>query len=38
MPAEKANRLADEKSPYLLEHADNPVNWWPWGKEAFARA
>ena len=32
------NRLADEKSPYLLQHADNPVNWYPWGEEAFARA
>ena len=27
-----------EKSPYLLEHATNPVDWWPWGKEAFAKA
>ncbi len=32
------NRLADESSPYLLQHADNPVNWQPWGDEAFARA
>lgn len=32
------NRLADEKSPYLLQHAYNPVNWYPWGKEAFAKA
>ena len=29
------NRLADEKSPYLLQHAHNPVNWYPWGSEAF---
>ena len=29
------NRLSKEKSPYLLQHADNPVNWYPWGKEAF---
>jgi len=34
----KQNRLANEKSPYLLEHATNPVDWWPWGKEAFAKA
>jgi uncharacterized protein len=32
------NRLAEEKSPYLLQHADNPVHWLPWGEEAFARA
>ena len=32
------NRLAQEKSPYLLQHAHNPVNWYPWGEEAFARA
>jgi len=32
------NRLSKEKSPYLLEHATNPVDWWPWGKEAFAKA
>ncbi|MFB4194904.1 thioredoxin domain-containing protein [Streptomyces carpaticus] len=33
-----ANRLADETSPYLLQHADNPVEWWPWSPEAFAEA
>jgi uncharacterized protein YyaL (SSP411 family) len=33
-----ANRLAHEKSPYLLQHASNPVDWYPWGEEAFARA
>jgi uncharacterized protein YyaL (SSP411 family) len=33
-----ANRLADETSPYLRQHADNPVDWYPWGDEAFARA
>ena len=33
--ARKANRLIDEKSPYLLQHAYNPVNWYPWGNEAF---
>ncbi|HCQ16509.1 MAG TPA: thioredoxin domain-containing protein [Cryomorphaceae bacterium] len=32
------NALADETSPYLLQHAHNPVNWMPWGEEAFARA
>ncbi|MGP8244259.1 MAG: thioredoxin domain-containing protein [Bryobacteraceae bacterium] len=32
------NRLAGEKSPYLLQHAHNPVDWYPWGEEAFARA
>jgi uncharacterized protein YyaL (SSP411 family) len=32
------NRLAAERSPYLLQHADNPVDWYPWGEEAFARA
>ena len=32
------NRLAQEKSPYLLQHADNPVDWYPWGEEAFAKA
>ncbi len=32
------NRLADETSPYLLQHADNPVDWYPWGEEAFQRA
>jgi uncharacterized protein YyaL (SSP411 family) len=32
------NRLAREKSPYLLQHAANPVDWYPWGDEAFARA
>jgi uncharacterized protein YyaL (SSP411 family) len=33
-----SNRLAHEKSPYLLQHAHNPVDWFPWGEEAFARA
>ena len=32
------NRLANETSPYLLQHARNPVDWYPWGEEAFARA
>ena len=32
------NRLAEETSPYLLQHADNPVDWYPWGEEAFSRA
>lgn len=35
---EEFNRLVFEKSPYLLQHARNPVDWWPWGDEAFARA
>lgn len=34
----KPNRLANEKSPYLLQHAYNPVNWFPWSDEAFAKA
>ncbi|ERK69152.1 hypothetical protein N136_04533, partial [Leifsonia aquatica ATCC 14665] len=33
-----ANRLQDAISPYLRAHADNPVDWWPWGAEAFAEA
>ncbi len=32
------NRLADEQSPYLLQHANNPVDWYPWGEAAFAAA
>ncbi len=32
------NRLANENSPYLLQHADNPVDWYPWGDEAFEKA
>ncbi len=32
------NRLAHEKSPYLLQHANNPVDWYPWGEEAFEKA
>ena len=32
------NRLKDSTSPYLLQHADNPVDWWPWCDEAFAEA
>ena len=39
MPAaHPANRLAGETSPYLLQHAHNPVDWYPWGEEAFAAA
>jgi len=39
-PAAQAhtNRLAHEKSPYLLQHAHNPVDWYPWGEEAFEKA
>ncbi|WP_285732489.1 thioredoxin domain-containing protein [Nocardiopsis sp. ATB16-24] len=33
-----SNRLSDATSPYLLQHADNPVHWWPWGEEALAEA
>lgn len=32
------NRLINEKSPYLLQHAYNPVDWFPWCEEAFAKA
>ncbi|MGB6223516.1 thioredoxin domain-containing protein [Haloferula sp.] len=35
---EKLNRLAEESSPYLKQHATNPVDWYPWGEEAFAKA
>ncbi|HXX81830.1 MAG TPA: thioredoxin domain-containing protein, partial [Thermodesulfovibrionales bacterium] len=35
---DRPNRLINEKSPYLLQHAYNPVNWYPWGEEAFAIA
>ncbi|MEI4769547.1 thioredoxin domain-containing protein [Psychrobacillus sp. FJAT-51614] len=40
MPTNKSkpNRLIEEKSPYLLQHAYNPVNWYPWGKDAFEKA
>ncbi len=37
-PAAPLNRLAGEKSPYLLQHAHNPVDWYPWGPEAFEKA
>jgi uncharacterized protein len=36
--AEHTNRLAHERSPYLLQHAHNPVDWYPWGEEAFEKA
>ncbi len=36
--SKRSNRLIDESSPYLLQHAYNPVDWYPWGDEAFARA
>ncbi|MDP6167091.1 MAG: thioredoxin domain-containing protein, partial [Candidatus Marinimicrobia bacterium] len=35
---EHQNRLAQSQSPYLLQHASNPVDWYPWGKEAFLKA
>ncbi len=41
MPADKTkvpNRLIHETSPYLLQHAHNPVDWFPWGDEEFAKA
>ncbi|NXC45148.1 SPT20 protein, partial [Penelope pileata] len=37
-PPRHANRLIYEKSPYLLQHAHNPVDWYPWGQEAFDKA
>jgi uncharacterized protein YyaL (SSP411 family) len=37
-PSPAPNRLSKEKSPYLLQHARNPVDWYPWGEEAFAKA
>src|SRR5580698_7063290 len=37
-PTEHTNRLAGEKSPYLLQHQHNPVDWYPWGEEAFRKA
>ena len=33
-----SNNLINESSPYLLEHAENPVDWFPWGKAAFDKA
>ena len=38
MGAQKPNRLSGESSPYLLQHAYNPVEWYPWGEEAFQQA
>ena len=37
-PGKTGNRLVHEKSPYLIQHAQNPVDWYPWGEEAFSRA
>src|SRR6478735_4670124 len=37
-PSRPANRLARERSPYLQQHAHNPVDWYPWGDEAFEKA
>ena len=34
----RPNRLINEKSPYLLQHAYNPVQWFPWGEEAFEKS
>jgi uncharacterized protein len=36
--SQRANRLSHERSPYLLQHAHNPVDWYPWGEEAFEKA
>ncbi|NJJ37904.1 thioredoxin domain-containing protein [Paenibacillus apii] len=38
VPPKHTNRLINEKSPYLLQHAHNPVDWLPWGEEAFEKA
>ena len=38
MPEKFTNRLATETSPYLLQHAHNPVDWYPWGEDAFVKA
>ncbi|UCE90246.1 MAG: thioredoxin domain-containing protein [Pseudomonadota bacterium] len=38
LDSSRTNRLADETSPYLLQHAHNPVDWYPWGEEALQRA
>ncbi|HEV8590634.1 MAG TPA: DUF255 domain-containing protein, partial [Pyrinomonadaceae bacterium] len=37
-PKKFTNRLIDETSPYLLQHAHNPVDWYAWGDEAFKKA
>src|SRR3984957_20505342 len=37
-PAHQPNRLINEQSPYLRQHAHNPVDWYPWGDEALSRA
>ena len=36
-PSPRPNHLVDEKSPYLRQHAYNPVDWYPWGEKAFAK-
>src|SRR5215218_7361566 len=38
IPTEMPNRLANESSPYLRQHATNPVEWWPWSEAAFSEA
>src|ERR671914_140585 len=38
MASKHTNRLIHETSPYLLQHAHNPVDWYPWGEEAFQKA
>jgi hypothetical protein len=38
MELKYSNHLANETSPYLLQHASNPVDWYPWGEEALEKA
>lgn len=38
MTNRKSNKLINQKSPYLLQHAHNPVDWYTWGEEAFVKA
>jgi len=38
LASSKPNRLISGKSPYLLQYADNPVDWYPWGEDAFEKA
>ena len=38
LPEAHTNRLIDSASPYLLQHAHNPVDWYPWGEEAIGKA
>jgi uncharacterized protein YyaL (SSP411 family) len=38
MSSKHVNHLENEKSPYLLQHVHNPIDWYPWGEEAFPKA